>query len=218
MPRPGAPKPGLNPTIPPEKYGRKPTSSTGRAERTMSASALATFLDVDRGTVKRWIDAGMPRVSEPEGKGGSYMLDVADVVKWLMGKAAADAKPAPAGPGPEDGLSLPPGYETKEEADRRRAVALANIAEIEEEEAAKRVVPIEAVADLMAAERINARTKLENLGATLAGRTAKITDAAQIKELADRLVREAVDCLVGDVSPLMADGPGEADDAPEADA
>lgn len=212
MPRPGAPKASLNPTIPPEKYGRRPTSSTGRAERTLSASELATLLDVDRGTVKRWIDAGAPIVSEPEGKGGSYRLDVADVVKWLMGKASAEAKPT--GPAGEEGFTPPPGWESKEEAERRRAVALANIAEIEEAEAAGAVVPIELVAELYTADVAKARSKLENVGSTLAGRTARITDAGKVKEVADALIAEVAECLAGDLSPLFGGGPeAEREDA-----
>lgn len=196
-------KADLGPTTPPEKLRGKPTSSTGKTARTKSASEVATLLDVNRGTVKRWIDAGAPVAKEPAFEGDSYDLDVAEVVKWLQERAvtaAVDAGP----PDDEGGPPRPAGYEDKEEADRRRAVALANIAEMEEEEKAGTVVPIDAVESLISEEILACRTKLENLGSTLAGRTARITDAAQVKALADELVAEAVACLVGDLSSLMA--------------
>ncbi|KQP91361.1 hypothetical protein ASF60_18125 [Methylobacterium sp. Leaf113] len=168
-----ASKADLGPTTPAEKYRSKPTNPSGKSVRLKSASEVATLLDVNRGTVARWKADGMPVAREPERAGDSYDIDIADVVKWLIDRAVKEAKPGPDASDPDGAPPRPAGWEDKEEADRRRAVALANTAEMEEELAGT-VIPIEAVADLVRDEFAACRTKLENIGSTLAGRTARI--------------------------------------------
>lgn len=186
-------------TTPPDRFHAKPTHSTGKSVRVMSSSMVATYLDVSRNTVQAWINRGCPVEREPEKKGESYELDLAAVVKWLQAqeieKALDRAGPAPSSAGGPEKESL-------EEAQRRRAVALANIAEIEEAEAAGAVIPMAAADQMVIDERILVRTKFENLGSVLAGRTAAITNVALVKAEADRLVAEALATMAGDVHAL----------------
>lgn len=164
-------KADLNPTTPSDGYRSKPTSSAGRSVRLMSAFAVADMLDVNRGTVRRWKTDGMPVVSDPEAGGDAYTIELAEVVKWLIErvvnkeveKAREKAPGGPGGmPGMPPGFEPPAGWESEEEANRRRAVALANIAEMDEEIKAGTVVPMEAVEDLLRKEHAAARAKLEN--------------------------------------------------------
>lgn len=192
-------KPGGT-TTPPDRFHAKPTHSTGKSVRVMSSSMVATYLDVSRNTVQAWINRGCPVEREPEKKGESYELDLAAVVKWLQAQEIEKALDR-AGPSPS---SVPggPEKESLEEAQRRRAVALANIAEIEEAEAAGSVIPMAAAEQMVADERILVRSKFESLGSVLAGRTASITDVALVKVEADKLVSDALDAMAGHVDAL----------------
>jgi hypothetical protein len=99
----------------------------------------------------------------------------------------------------DGGLWADDGGETEDQAKTRRARADANIAEMKEAEFAGSVVPIAVVETMISKEYATMRLKLENLGNTLAARTAQITDPAKVKATADKLVREALAALVGKI-------------------
>lgn len=197
-------------------YFRKTTNTSGRPARLVNKTNLAIFLDLSHNTMKKWIDLGLPVVGDSSGKGDAYLIDTADAVKWVARQAyergveaGSEAAAMPVGESSEPGVK----GESKDEADRRRAIALANIAEIEEAQAAGDVVPVQAVADMVAEEYTLVRDGLSGLGSTLAGRTASITSEAKIKEIADKIVFSALDRLVGDV--MRA--PDEDDDSDDED-
>ena len=50
------PAPTSGPTTPPDAMGRRKPQAAGKASRVVSASMLATLLDVARGTVIAWVD------------------------------------------------------------------------------------------------------------------------------------------------------------------
>lgn len=81
-----------------------PAVDAGGRFRTKSAADAAKLLGVSRNTVQGWIDEGCPCVSKPvrPGDGDSYRLDLAEIVRWRIAKAVAEAKVPPKGR-PSDG-------------------------------------------------------------------------------------------------------------------
>lgn len=163
--------------------------------RHVSLMQCALLLDRDRNTLMKWIRQGMPVVQEADrDRGQTWVLDLAAVVRWreehTAGIAAASVKTDPEG--------MP-----KEEADRRRAVALAGLAELELEEASRAVVKVDRVLDEVAAEYAAVRAALEAIPSKLAGRLVGATDPNAIRAEAESSIRHALSSLrrdVGDAS------------------
>jgi len=58
-------------------------------ERYVSLKELASFLDRDRNTVSKWLDAGLPFVEKADRDlGKAWVFDTAEVVRWLEKRAA----------------------------------------------------------------------------------------------------------------------------------
>ncbi|GLQ53609.1 terminase small subunit [Devosia nitrariae] len=179
---------------------RNPKNEKAEAVRFVSSATLATMMGTTRGTVQSWIESGCPVVSRPSGPGQSFTLDLAEVVRWRLERATAEAEARAIEAVKreiEGGQWADDGGETEEQAKTRRARADANIAEMKEAEFAGSVIPIAVAETMISKEYATMRQKLENLGNTLAARTAQITDPAKVKATADKLVREALSALVG---------------------
>lgn len=119
--------------------GRDPSPATAdeRGER-VSIEDLARLTGYDRGTIREWIDAGLP--AGPGGRGIPYSINVREFVEWRMARAAASAKPAVA-PGSEYewmGLTKP------------KEIFQAQLALMKAAEKAKEVVPRAYVVDVLA--------------------------------------------------------------------
>jgi phage terminase Nu1 subunit (DNA packaging protein) len=118
--------------------GRDPLTATA-AERGeyVSIEDLARLTGYDRGTIREWIDAGLP--AGPGGRGIPYSINVREFVEWRMARAAASAKPAVA-PGSEYewmGLTKP------------KEIFQAQLALMKAAEKAKEVVPRAYVVDVL---------------------------------------------------------------------
>lgn len=118
--------------------GRDPSPATAdeRGER-VSIEDLARLTGYDRGTIREWIDAGLP--AGPGGRGIPYSINVREFVEWRMARAAAAAKPAVA-PGSEYewmGLTKP------------KEIFQAQLALMKSAEKAKEVVPRAYVVDIL---------------------------------------------------------------------
>lgn len=171
----------------------KKAGGNGKATRVMSLSMIAVYFDVSRGTVLSWKRAGCPIERAATKKGESDQMDIANVIRWRIATEkdlTADAAKRAGGIAPTPGGAAD-GGETKEQADTRRARALADIAEVEAAEAYGSVAPIARLESILREEHASARAAFENLGSALADRTASITDPVRIKEIADRIVRQA---------------------------
>jgi len=108
-------------------------------------SVAERWLGTSRQTLTKYIrDQGAPYVSAPEGKGEGWVVSVPKLHAWLIEKREKEAEQKvldKLAPDPES----PTGEMSKEEAQRRRAVADAFMAEIKLDREAGRVVPIELV-------------------------------------------------------------------------
>lgn len=188
----------------------KKSKKTGKAGRLKTQSEVAKLLDISEDKLREYRDAGLPWETEPLKQGQSYTFDLGDVFKWIIAYERAvleDDFAEAAAKGDGDGK------EPKEEADRRRAVALANIAEIEEAKEAGAVVPIEAVITMVTEDYALLRAGLENIGNQLADRTAPITNPAQVQAIADKLVRKTVSKLVPRIPGVTPDDEEDDDDS-----
>ncbi|SEH31557.1 hypothetical protein SAMN02799636_01096 [Methylobacterium sp. 275MFSha3.1] len=109
--------------------------------QTHSLSQAATLLGVHRNTLSQWLREGCPAIEKADRERGvEWQLSLPDIVDWRIERAVASVAAASGG----DGTAV-----TKEEADRRRSVALATMAEIDLDERLKSVVSREdAVADM----------------------------------------------------------------------
>ena len=102
----------------------------------LSLIATAATLGVSRNTVAGWIAKGCPVVSRADrDRGVEWRLDVGQVHAWRVDTAVREAV---AGYRTVDGDKI-----TKDEADRRRAVAMAIVAEGEADQALGSVVDVE---------------------------------------------------------------------------
>lgn len=172
-----------------------PDGASPPAARRLTLVQLAAALDRDRNTVKGWLDRGCPAaVKANRATGQTWELDLADVVRWLETRAAESATAAV-------GAIDDDGFVTKEEADRRRAVAQAGLAELQLEEARQAVVRVDVALDLVAAEYASVRQAIENVPSTMAGRLATESDPARIQSVLDDAVRSALASLKGEVRP-----------------
>ncbi|WP_366655334.1 Terminase small subunit (DNA packaging protein Nu1) [Fodinicurvata sp. EGI_FJ10296] len=152
--------------------GRTRRASGKRTESLVNAAAI---LGLHRNTLAQWIKQGCPVVTEADrSQGIEWAICVADVVEWRIRTAV------------EDALS---GYDSgsdrisRDEADRRRAVAQAITAEVEADQALDQVVDRgDAEADI-ATFCAGLRAGLSNAAAKIASRTVTMESAPEIQDL-----------------------------------
>lgn len=161
-----------------------------KSAKTFNLNEAAAILGVTRQTLGRWIDQGAPVVSRADrSQGIEWELSVADIVEWRIKRAVDDAVARYEG----DADKI-----TKDEADRRRAVALAITAEIEADETLRSVVAVTDVLDAVTQEYAAVRTHLQSVGSKVAGRAATMTSAPAIQELVDEAIIDALEALTHD--------------------
>lgn len=183
MAKPTRPKPTAETVTPAEGLHRRPAKAIGRTSRVFSATAIATMLDVNRGTITRWINDGMPVAKEPVRDGEAYELDIAEVVRWLQKRAMAEAvKDGPEATAGLSGYTPKDGGETYEEARTRKERANANAAESDAEikaiAAAERkgsVAPVSMMLDRLQQENVKLGSALSGVGRGVEARLQKAT-------------------------------------------
>ena len=153
--------------------------SAGGAENArgpFSLMRVAALLDVHRNTVAKWIDEGCPVIQRADrDRGIEWELSLAEIVEWRMSRAVQNAVASCQGEA---------GQITKEEADRRRAVANAIKSEIDADEALRAVVSRQdAVTDMSTFCQV-LKTGLSNMASKVAARAATMTSPTEIEELA----------------------------------
>ena len=165
-----APRPGKETATPAEGLRRIAAPTAGKTYRVKSASEVADLLGVSRATVAKWIRDGMPTEGSEPAPGKPYLIDIGVAVRWLQGRAAAEAKSeAEGGGGIPEGPS--DGGESYEDAKTRKERALANAAEsdaaikaIMEAEKRGEVGPIATMLDTVRQECASLASKLSEVG------------------------------------------------------
>lgn len=150
--------------------------------RTVSAAQCAVLLGHDRGTIQKWISQGCPFVTQANrALGIAWQLDLAEVVKWREEAAAKTAA--------ERFGETPDGQMTEEEAKRRRAAALAIVAELDMLERLRAVIPVSDVLEWWAKDYQEIKAKAMSFPDKLA--TAfDPAQAAHVRSIADEHMRE----------------------------
>lgn len=191
---------------PAEGLRRTAAPSTGKTYRVKSASEFADLLGVSRATVSKWIRDGMPTEGDEPAPGKPYLIDIGIAVRWLQGRAAAEARSeAEAGGGLPEGPS--DGGESYEDARTRKERALANAAESDAEikaiaAAEKRgeVGPWSTMADTVRQEYGRLASKLSEVGRLVEIKLKNGTPERIGREV-DAMIRTAMDnnlrCDVG---------------------
>lgn len=157
-------------------------------ERCVSLAKLATLIERDRNTVKKYADQGMPFVEKGDRDiGKEWVFDVAECVRWLE-KRAADATAEKLGDGAADGKT------SEDEAKRRRAVALAVVAEIDMLERLHSVVPVSAALDLWAKDYAEIKGRLMTIPDAVAGNVDP-SISIKVRKIVDEHVRSILDDL-----------------------
>lgn len=156
-------------------------------KRTYSLTQAAAILEMHRNTLARWIDQGCPVVGgEDRARGVEKELSIAAIMQWRVDQAVAQAVAAYASSGESIDIK---------EAQRRRAVADAIVAEIGADEALGQVVRVSDVAETVASEYVAVRSQLTGVGAKVAGRAATMNSPVEIQDLVDDAIRQSLDGL-----------------------
>lgn len=146
--------------------------------RLVNRADLAGIFGVSVNTVTNWIEKGCPYV-ERGSNGVEWQFDTAAVIDWRIQRAVENVAVNAGEDGPKDSSKA-----RREDADCRRAVANAIVAEINADEALKAVVSRhDAVADMATFCQV-LRTGLSNMASKVAGRAATMTNASEIEAMA----------------------------------
>jgi len=169
--------------------------------RPLSQNEVATFFGYSLPTVRSWVEEGCPVQSEG-GKGKAYVFDSEAVHRWLLGRDKRSGR-APRAPDPD----ADPEKISKEEADRRKAVADALKAELAFVTAKEQVAPIAMIAKVVSDEIANARARLLAI-------PTKLRPEAQVcaatPEKAKRLVAKVDDLVRDALTEIKSYGGGNA--------
>jgi phage terminase Nu1 subunit (DNA packaging protein) len=146
--------------------------------RLVNRADLAGIFGVSVNTVTNWIEKGCPYV-ERGSNGVEWQFDTAAVIDWRIQRAVENVAMNAGDDSTRDSSKA-----RREDADCRRAVANAIVAEINADEALKAVVSRhDAVADMAIFCQV-LRTGLSNMASKVAGRAATMTNASEIEAMA----------------------------------
>jgi terminase small subunit / prophage DNA-packing protein len=161
---------------------------------------LASVFGVALPTIDAWRERGMPAVTEG-GLGREWEFDTRACIDWW-----ADNNNAGPAADPREGE---PGFETIEEAERRKMVAQADRAEVYVAKEAGILVPIDEVAAVVAEEHGRVRARLLSLPNEL--RPKVMTFLANDREAAEQLLTETEETILEALAEIRSWAP-----APEA--
>lgn len=145
--------------------------------QTHSLSEAATLLGLHRNTLAEWLRDGCPSIEKADRtRGIEWKLALPEIMRWRIERAVADAVAPYSGSG--DLIS-------REEADRRRAVAVARISEIELDEKLRSVVHVADAKEVMAQFAQVVKQGGDNAFGKIAGRAALTTNPHEIRAICE---------------------------------
>lgn len=176
-------------------------SDAERHRPTINRAELAGICNCSLPTVDAWVRKGCPVVARG-GKGKEWQFDSAAVIDWRIERAVADVANVTA---------TAEGSITKEEADRRKAVAQAVVAEVEADEALKSVIS-RFDAEMLTADFCQAlKSALSNVSTKVAGRAATMSDPNEIRDFTDAEVNRAYRAAHADLQERWNGGASKGD-------
>lgn len=145
--------------------------------QTHSLSEAATLLGLHRNTLAEWLREGCPSVEKADRtRGIEWKLALPEIMRWRIERAVADAVAPYSGGG--DMI-------TREEADRRRAVAVARVAEIELDEKLRSVVHVADAKDMMAQFAQAVKQGGDTAISKIAARCCQMTNPHEIRTMCE---------------------------------
>ncbi|GEP09822.1 terminase small subunit [Methylobacterium gnaphalii] len=175
--------------------------------RPINRGDLASLCGVSLPTVDSWVEKGCPYV-ERGSKGVEWKFDSAAVIDWRIQRAVENAV---SGAGEESTKGK------REEADTRRAVANAIVAEISADEALKAVVSRHDVVADMATFCQVLKTGLSNMASKVAARATTMTNASEIEAMAQSEMNRAFTAARDDIAQRWFAGRDPTDEGDGAD-
>lgn len=146
--------------------------------QTHSLMQAAGLLGVNKSTLQTWLAQGCPAVEKADrSRGIDWKLAIPEIMRWRIERAVADAVAPYSGGG--DMI-------TREEADRRRAVAVARVAEIELDEKLRSVVHVADSKDTMAQFAQAVKNGGDTAISKIAARCCQMTDPHEIRTMAEK--------------------------------
>lgn len=145
--------------------------------QTHSLMHAAALLGVHKSTLQNWLAQGCPAVERGDReRGQNWKISLKDVVDWRIERAVADAVAAYGG----DGAEM-----SREEADRRRAVAIAHIAEIDLDERLSNTISRSEAVAIFAGFCQSLRSGVGSVFDKIAHRAATMTNPHEIRCLGE---------------------------------
>ena len=141
-----------------------------------SLKQAAATLGIHRNTLSEWIDKGCPAAKRADRPRGEWQMSIPAIFDWRQDYVVREAVA---------GYNAEAGHITKDEADRRRAVAMAVMAEVEADTIIGSVVRVTDAAAANAAFCQVLKSGLENASHRIAGRATTITSAPVIQEMCE---------------------------------
>ena len=179
--------------------------------RLLNRAEVAGIFAVSVNTVTTWIERGCPYV-ERGSNGVEWQFDSAAVIDWRIQRAVENVAASAGDDGTRDTSKA-----RREDADCRRAVANAIVAEISADEALKAVVSRHDVVADMATFCQVLRTGLSNMASKVAGRAATMTNASEIEAMAKAEMNRAFTAAREEIARRWFAGRDLNDDAGGAD-
>jgi phage terminase Nu1 subunit (DNA packaging protein) len=159
--------------------------------RHVTLSQLASLIDRDRNTISKYVEQGCPVVERADrATGKAWVLDMAEIVRWLERRAAESAVEKIGGS--SDVVS-------EAEGKRRRAVAVAIIAEAEAAETLHQLARWQVVLDRVTSDYAELRSRLSAIPDAVAGRVERRIRAT-VRGIVDEQIATALNSLKTDTS------------------
>lgn len=170
--------------------------------RAINRADLASLCAVSLPTVDAWVEKGCPYL-ERGSKGREWKFDSAAVIDWRIQRGIENAV---------SGYEDESGKVSREEADRRRAVANAITAEIAADEALRAVVSRHDAEACMAAFCQVLKTGLSNASSKIAARATTIINAPEIEEMTQAEMNRAFEAARSELAMRWSGGREPEDD------
>ena len=169
-----------------------------KIEKTVSLVQAAAVLGVHRNTLAGWVDQGCPVVKRADrSRGIEWEISIPAVVDWRIQKAVTDALASYHGES---------GRMSRDEADRRRAVAQAITAEVAADEALDRVVARADAEATWPPSVWSSRPGCTNASAKIAARAAALASPPEIQEVCERELNRAFEAAQGELTATLEGG------------
>jgi terminase small subunit / prophage DNA-packing protein len=175
--------------------------------KTYSLAHASAELGVHRNTLAKWIEQGCPVAQKADrSRGVEWKIALPVVFAWRIDRAVSEAVAS---------YQDDNGKITKDEADRRRAIALAVVSEVEADEALDTVVARQDAEGDLGAFCLVLKTALSHAAAKIAARAAAVASAPEIQELCETELNRAFDSAKGELAARWTDDPAQRDNSGE---